>query len=83
MARTQNMKIWTINGTHILQSYNVYVAAKRPDGTWLVDEYYQAYSKTTTKHISQFFVRSASQWRKMVNAGAIIAIDLNKEDLKW
>ncbi len=60
-----------------LQSYKVIVAAYI-NGCLHLDKTYYKYSKTTSKHISQFTGLSSKERAKGIKEGSILLSDLNQ-----
>lgn len=71
-----NCEIRTDKGT-FLQSYKVIVAGYI-NGTLHLDQKYHNYSKTTSKHITQWTGLSSKERTKGIKEGTILLSDLNQ-----
>lgn len=76
ILNANSAEIRTDKGT-FLQSYNVIVAAYI-DGILHLDQKYHKYSKTTSKHISQFTGLDSKERAKGIADGTILLSDLNQ-----
>ena len=76
ILNANSCEISTEKGT-FLQSYNVVVAGYI-NGVLHLDKEYHNYSKTTSKHITQWTGLSSAERTKGIKDGSILLSDLNQ-----